>query len=104
MFGPFGLVVTYRDQQQLLEVINSLSGQLTASILATEDELSEQQELINKLKFKVGRLIFNQMPTGVEVCYSMNHGGPYPATTDVRTTSVGTEAMKRFLRPICYQK
>lgn len=103
VFGPSGLVVTYQDQEQLAAIVDSLEGQLTASILATEEELTEQQELINKLKFKVGRLIFNQMPTGVEVCYSMNHGGPYPATTDVRTTSVGTEAMKRFLRPICLQ-
>lgn len=104
IFGPCGLVVTYQDQQQLVAIVESLSGQLTASVLATEDELVEQTSLINMLKFKVGRLIFNQMPTGVEVCYSMNHGGPYPATTDVRTTSVGTEALKRFLRPICYQK
>lgn len=103
VFGPAGLIVTYQDQNELLELIGSLQGQLTASVLASDDELAQSQALINKLKFKVGRLIFNQMPTGVEVCYSMNHGGPYPATTDVRSTSVGTEAMKRFLRPICIQ-
>lgn len=104
VFGPCGLVVTYKNAQELTEIIDSLTGQLTASILATEDELGQQSMLINQLKYKVGRLIFNQMPTGVEVCYSMNHGGPFPATTDVRSTSVGTEAMKRFLRPICYQR
>ena len=104
VFGPSGLVVTYQNQQELVAVIEALTGQLTASVLAAEEEIEEQAEVINMLKFKVGRLIFNQMPTGVEVCYSMNHGGPYPATTDVRTTSVGTEAMKRFLRPICVQK
>ena len=104
IFGPSALIVTYQDQEQLAAIVDSLGGQLTASVLASDDELENYTNLLNKLKFKVGRLIMNQMPTGVEVCYSMNHGGPYPATTDVRSTSVGTEAMKRFLRPICYQK
>ena len=104
VFGPCGLVVTYKDEQELTAIIGVLTGQLTASILATEDELAQQSTLVNQLKYKVGRLIFNQMPTGVEVCYSMNHGGPFPATTDVRSTSVGTEAMKRFLRPVCLQR
>ena len=103
VFGPAGLVVSYANFEELAAIIDALGGQLTASVLATEEELAEHSTLTNKLKYKVGRLIFNQMPTGVEVCYSMNHGGPFPATTDVRTTSVGTEAMKRFLRPICLQ-
>lgn len=104
VFGPSGLIVTYEDQQQLTKLINGLEGQLTASLLATEQDLVDANGLITQLKYKIGRLIYNQMPTGVEVCYSMNHGGPFPASTDVRSTSVGTEAMSRFLRPLCTQK
>lgn len=103
VFGPCGLVVCYDSLQELIKIVDSLEGQLTASILGTSEEVAKQTELTKRLKHKVGRLIFNQMPTGVEVCYSMNHGGPYPSTTDVRATSVGVEAMKRFLRPICFQ-
>jgi len=68
-----------------------------------ESDLVLSQKIALNLAHKVGRLIYNQMPTGVEVCASMNHGGPFPASTDVRTTSVGSEAIKRFQRPICYQ-
>ncbi|GAC18858.1 aldehyde dehydrogenase (NADP(+)) [Paraglaciecola arctica] len=103
IFGPCALIVTYDDQNELLSLVNSLSGQLTASIHGTNSELASAAELVENLRYKVGRLIFNQMPTGVEVCASMNHGGPYPASTDVRSTSVGLMAMQRFLRPICYQ-
>jgi NADP-dependent aldehyde dehydrogenase len=76
---------------------------LTASIHGTDEDLAQYKNLIAILKQKVGRLIFNGFPTGVEVCASMQHGGPYPATTDSRTTSVGAYAIKRFARPICFQ-
>jgi len=103
VFGPFALIVTYRDNDELLSCVKALQGQLTASIHGTDKDLQDHVEVINKISFKVGRLIFNQMPTGVEVCDSMNHGGPFPASTDVRSTSVGSMAIKRYQRPICYQ-
>lgn len=103
VFGPCALIVTYSDVEQLSEFTDHIEGQLTASIHAETDELQSQQALVFKVANKVGRLIFNQMPTGVEVCHSMNHGGPFPSSTDVRSTSVGTQAMKRFERPICLQ-
>ena len=103
VFGPYALIVTYADNAELTSLLDSLGGQLTASIHGTSNEMASSAELVELLQYKVGRLIFNQMPTGVEVCASMNHGGPYPASTDVRSTSVGLMAMQRFLRPICYQ-
>ena len=103
VFGPFALVVTYSDVEQLLACMEVLEGQLTASIHGSDQDLIDNKELCLVLAHKVGRLIFNQMPTGVEICHSMNHGGPYPASTDVRTTSVGSMALKRYQRPICYQ-
>jgi 2,5-dioxopentanoate dehydrogenase len=103
VFGPGALIVTYDSHSQLLQMIESLEGQLTASFHGTSLDIQESADLIESMSYKVGRLIFNQMPTGVEVCASMNHGGPYPASTDVRTTSVGLTAMRRFQRPICYQ-
>ncbi|MCG7535827.1 aldehyde dehydrogenase (NADP(+)) [Pseudoalteromonas sp. OOF1S-7] len=103
VFGPSALIVRYRDEAQLLRVITQLEGQLTASVHGTKAEIAAQETLIDELSFKVGRLIFGQMPTGVEVCGSMNHGGPYPSSTDVRSTSVGLQAMTRFLRPLCIQ-
>lgn len=103
VFGPAALIVRYRDEADLMRVIDSLEGQLTASIHGTDADLQKAGDLSRQLAHKVGRLIFNQMPTGVEVCYSMNHGGPFPSSTDVRSTSVGAEAFKRFVRPICYQ-
>ena len=80
-----------------------LAGNLTASIHAIDEDITLSTTLARSLAHKVGRLIYNQMPTGVEVCASMNHGGPFPASTNIRTTSVGSEAIKRFQRPICYQ-
>ncbi|MBN2473524.1 MAG: aldehyde dehydrogenase (NADP(+)) [Pirellulales bacterium] len=103
VFGPATLVIRCRDRQQMLQVARNLEGQLTATIHAAEDELAAQGELIAILESKAGRVVLNGFPTGVEVCPSMNHGGPYPATTDVRTTSVGTAAILRFARPACYQ-
>ncbi|MFT6787526.1 MAG: alpha-ketoglutaric semialdehyde dehydrogenase [Pseudoalteromonas rhizosphaerae] len=103
VFGPAALVVRYDSKQQLMTLINQLQGQLTASIHGTEADLNNADSLIEALQYKVGRLIKNQLPTGVEVCASMNHGGPFPSSTDVRSTSVGANAMLRFMRPICYQ-
>jgi len=103
VFGSCALIVKCRDESELNALIVGLKGNLTASIHAASDDLSLAQSVAQLAVHKVGRLIYNQMPTGVEVCASMNHGGPFPASTDVRTTSVGSEAIKRFQRPICYQ-
>jgi NADP-dependent aldehyde dehydrogenase len=84
-------------------VARHLEGQLTATVHGTTADLAEHASLISILEQKAGRLIVNGFPTGVEVCASMHHGGPYPATTDSRTTSVGTAAIDRFVRPIAYQ-
>ncbi|MFX4227579.1 MAG: hypothetical protein ACFHHU_06760 [Porticoccaceae bacterium] len=87
-----------------MAVLNSLRGQLTGSIHATDAEDPELvQGLIDALELKVGRIIWNGFGTGVEVCHAMVHGGPYPATADGRSTSVGTAAIDRFMRPVCYQ-
>ncbi|WP_242082377.1 aldehyde dehydrogenase (NADP(+)) [Aestuariivivens sediminis] len=103
VFGPFTIVVRCKDREELLEVINNLEGQLTGTIIAEEEEYGELYEVVDALENRVGRLIFNGVPTGVEVCPSMHHGGPYPASTDSRFTAVGTHAIKRWVRPICYQ-
>jgi 2,5-dioxopentanoate dehydrogenase len=103
VFGPSSLLIACESKKQVLEIAASLTGHLSATIHGTEEELVEYRELITILERKAGRIIFNGFPTGVEVCHSMNHGGPFPATTDSRTTSVGTAAIKRFLRPVCYQ-
>lgn len=103
VFGACALIVRLRDFKQMKELVTLLKGNLTASIHATDSDLAESADIASALAHKVGRLIYNQMPTGVEVCASMNHGGPFPASTDLRTTSVGSEAIKRFQRPICYQ-
>lgn len=102
VFGPSTLLVT-GQQDELMEAAKNLHGHLTVSIHGTEEDLTVHQELIALLEQKAGRLIINDYPTGVEVCHSMVHGGPYPATTDGRSTSVGTGAIKRFVRPVCYQ-
>lgn len=103
VFGPSTIIITAADREQLIEAAAALKGHLTATVHCTEKDLEEYADLVSLLENKVGRLIFNGFPTGVEVCPSMHHGGPFPATTDLRTTSVGTAAIKRFVRPICYQ-
>jgi alpha-ketoglutaric semialdehyde dehydrogenase len=103
LFGPSTLLIRYSQREQLLQAARNLNGHLTATIHGTEEDLREFGELIQILRGKVGRLVFNGYPTGVEVCHAMIHGGPYPATTDSRTTSVGTQAIYRFARPVCYQ-
>lgn len=103
VFGPFGIIVICENQEELIQIAQNLKGQLTITVSATSDDVRENAELINLLKDKCGRLLFNGMPTGVEVVYAMQHGGPFPATTDSRFTSVGPDAVKRFVRPISFQ-
>lgn len=104
VFGSASLVVICDSAEQMCQVVHSLEGQLTATLQmkpGTDDELA--QLLVQELELKVGRILVNGYPTGVEVCDAMVHGGPFPATSDSRATSVGTAAMLRFLRPVCYQ-
>lgn len=103
VFGPFSLLVRCRSKSEMLDVANTFSSQLTASIHATEKEVSAWQNLLHSLENRAGRVVFNGVPTGVEVCAAMMHGGGYPATTDGRFTSVGTGAIRRFVRPLCFQ-
>jgi len=102
-FGPFSLIVKCTNEDELKMVIEKMEGQLTATIFSEPNESSAYKLIINTLKHRVGRIIFNGVPTGVEVCDSMQHGGPYPASSDSRFTSVGTGAIKRFARPIAFQ-
>jgi len=103
VFGPCSLLVLCKDVEEMNAAIASMEGQLTGSIFGQEQELKANQNLIDQLQQAVGRMIFNNVPTGVEVCNAIVHGGPFPATTDARTTSVGPEAIRRFARPVCYQ-
>lgn len=103
VFGPSTLLVTGKSKQDMERIARSLEGHLTATVHGTPQDLGEYRELISILETKVGRLIFNGFPTGIEPCNAVHHGGPYPATTDARTTSIGTAAVERFVRPICYQ-
>jgi len=103
VFGPFSLIVRCQDIKELNSVVSHVHGQLTTSIIGEESEISKHTNLLNIVSEKAGRLIINGVPTGVEVCPSQNHGGPFPATTDSRFTAVGTDALKRFVRPVAYQ-
>jgi len=103
VFGPSALVIRYDSREQLMDLAGSIEGQLTATLHGTESDLAAFADLIAILERKAGRLIVNGFPTGVEVCHAMVHGGPYPATSDSRATSVGTYSIYRFVRPICYQ-
>lgn len=103
LFGPSTLVVCCSSMEEALDVARSLEGQLTATLHGTPGDLASARELFSVLELKVGRMIVNQLPTGLEVCTSTVHGGPFPATTDSRTTSVGAMAIHRWVRPICYQ-
>lgn len=103
VFGCFAMMVVYESVEELVAVANHLHGQLTISIWAAAKELKQHQSLIQLLSEKCGRLLFRGVPTGVEVGYAMQHGGPFPATTDSRSTSVGAYAIKRFARPIAFQ-
>ena len=103
VFGPFGLAVSVRDESEMLSIARSLKGQLTCAIHLDNRDNNLASKLIPILERKAGRLLANGFPTGVEVCDSMVHGGPYPASTNFGHTSVGTLAIRRFVRPICYQ-
>lgn len=103
IFGPDTLLVHCQSSEEYLRAARALDGHLTASVFGTEDDLAANRELIAILEQKAGRLIFNGFPTGVEVAPAMVHGGPYPSTSDARYTSVGTGAILRFGRPVCFQ-
>jgi NADP-dependent aldehyde dehydrogenase len=103
VFGPFSMVVQCENSNQLEEIIAKLEGQLTGTILAENGELMAYSNIINALQNRVGRIIFNGVPTGVEVCPAMTHGGPYPASTDSRFTAVGVNSIKRWVRPFSFQ-
>ncbi|ARQ69223.1 aldehyde dehydrogenase (NADP(+)) [Streptomyces marincola] len=101
-FGPAALVVTYAEESQLVALARALDGQLTATVVGEDDD-AVVPELVRLLAERAGRVLWNQWPTGVSVTYAQQHGGPYPATTAPTTTSVGTAAITRFLRPVAYQ-
>ena len=103
IFGPYSIIVKCKNEEELLEVAKHMEGQLTATLMATDDEVKENGELVDVLKEISGRFIMNGVPTGVEVALGMQHGGPYPATTDSRFTAVGPDGIRRFARPISYQ-
>jgi alpha-ketoglutaric semialdehyde dehydrogenase len=103
IFGPTSIIVPVNSKKEMLEIAEDLSGHLTATVHGDAEELTDYKELLEILEQKAGRIIINGVPTGVEVCSAMVHGGPFPATTDSKTTSVGTAAIYRFTRPVCYQ-
>ena len=103
VFGPYSLVIRCADRNEMTEVAKHLEGQLTSTLMATENDMTGNTELVEAVKNICGRFILNGVPTGVEVCLSMHHGGPFPATTDSRFTSVGADGIKRFARPLAFQ-
>ncbi len=103
VFGPATLLVRCGDLAEMIAVARSLEGQLTATLFASEPELDLVRDLMRVLEHRAGRLILNGVPTGVEVCSAMVHGGPYPATSEGQSSSVGTRGIVRFARPVCYQ-
>jgi alpha-ketoglutaric semialdehyde dehydrogenase len=103
IFGPTSVLVEADSKEEMVRIAENLEGHLTATIHGTPEELAEYTDLIDVLEQKVGRLLINGFPTGVEVCHAMMHGGPFPASTDSRSTSVGTNAIYRFTRPVSYQ-
>lgn len=103
VFGPATLLVECSDVTELQMLLTTVAGQLTATLYASEGEPEVVRSLLQALEQKAGRVIVGQMPTGVEVCASMNHGGPFPASSDSRYTAVGSRAIQRFVRPVCYQ-
>ncbi|EKU79743.1 aldehyde dehydrogenase (NADP(+)) [Massilia timonae] len=103
IFGPVSLMIACRNEDEILAVTRHLEGQLTATVHAVDSDHALAGALLPLLERKVGRILFNGFPTGVEVSYAMVHGGPFPATSDARSTSVGATAIERFLRPVCYQ-
>src|SRR5258708_7706462 len=103
VFGPYSMLVVADNITQLEQALNSMHGQLTATVMAENEELSKYKSITDKLADLAGRVILNGPPTGVEVGNAIMHGGPFPATSDSRFTSVGTSSIKRFVRPVCWQ-
>jgi NADP-dependent aldehyde dehydrogenase len=103
IFGPTSLIVTCADIEEMMKVAEYLEGQLTATLQIEPEDYDIARRLLPTLERKAGRILANGFPTGVEVSYAMVHGGPFPATSDPRATSVGATAIERFLRPVCYQ-
>ncbi|HEY4353806.1 MAG TPA: aldehyde dehydrogenase (NADP(+)), partial [Paraburkholderia sp.] len=103
IFGPTSLIVTCNDIDEMVKVAEYIEGQLTATLQIEQEDYELARKLLPTLERKAGRILANGYPTGVEVCHAMVHGGPYPATSDSRATSVGAMAIERFLRPVCYQ-
>lgn len=103
VFGPFALIIKCESIDEVISVGGKLHGQLTATLLASNEDLAENEELIGLVTDKCGRILFNNFPTGVEVCKSMHHGGPFPSSSNSQFTSVGSDAIKRFVRPMSFQ-
>jgi NADP-dependent aldehyde dehydrogenase len=103
LFGPYSLMIACADKAELIAVLKSLHGQLTTTIVGTSTDTAQWKDVIAVQSTLAGRVILNNPPTGVEVCAAMVHGGPFPATTDQRFTSVGTSAVRRWVRPVCFQ-
>lgn len=103
VFGPFSLMVIAKDAEEIAATLQALDGQLTASLFASDEEMTTLPKLIELMRHKAGRLIFNGVPTGLEVNRATHHGGPWPATSDARFTSMGNAAIARFVRPVVYQ-
>jgi NADP-dependent aldehyde dehydrogenase len=103
VFGPLGLIVTAADAGEMVQIARSFEGQLTATLHLDAGDSALARRLMPVLERKAGRVLVNGYPTGVEVCDAMVHGGPYPASTNFGATSVGTMAIRRFLRPVSYQ-
>lgn len=103
VFGPYSIIVKCRDMNEMVQVVKNMEGQLTATLMGSEEDILSHEELVEAVKDICGRLILNGVPTGVEVCMAMQHGGPYPACTDSRFTAVGGDAIKRFARPVSFQ-
>ena len=103
VFGSCSLLIQCEDEAQMRQITAALEGQLTATLQMDDEDLEQARALLPLLERKAGRILVNGWPTGVEVCHAMVHGGPFPATSDARTTSVGSAAIERFLRPVCYQ-
>lgn len=103
VFGPYSIVIRCRDMAEMIYVAKHLEGQLTSTLMATEADIKQNDELVEAVKNICGRFILNSVPTGVEVCLSMQHGGPFPACSDSRFTSVGADGIKRFARPLAFQ-
>ncbi|HVK98119.1 MAG TPA: hypothetical protein VM368_09880, partial [Flavisolibacter sp.] len=103
VFGPYSLIIRCKNKEEMLQVVQNVEGQLTTTVMATEKDITDHAEIVEAVQNICGRFIYNGVPTGVEVALSMHHGGPFPATTDSRFTSVGADGIKRFARPIAFQ-